>query len=203
MLWIDSICINQHDNDEKIHQVQQMASIYSFAAIVLAWLGPGSPERDTAIYKLDDLSCRHREAMLRVETSKELSELLVYKEYACLVESLSIGSDLQCDVPIPHIFGFLNKEYWNRVWIQQEIALARDIILVCGETDFDNYHFGPALLVCLLVGSMTSRSLSTTKASHWDLIGLSGYVPEIVLRGRWEEKRQTLTELLLRLCLDQ
>jgi hypothetical protein len=39
-LWIDAICINQEDNDEKSRQVQMMSKIYYRAREVLVWLGP-------------------------------------------------------------------------------------------------------------------------------------------------------------------
>jgi len=38
-LWIDAICINQKDMDEKAEQVPRMAEIYSSAFTVLVWLG--------------------------------------------------------------------------------------------------------------------------------------------------------------------
>ena len=39
LLWIDAICINQSDVDEKSWQVQMMAEIYQNADRVLIWLG--------------------------------------------------------------------------------------------------------------------------------------------------------------------
>lgn len=41
-VWIDAICINQEDNDERASQVAMMASIYQNAEEVIAWLGPDS-----------------------------------------------------------------------------------------------------------------------------------------------------------------
>ncbi|KAI4949422.1 hypothetical protein J4E91_005161 [Alternaria rosae] len=42
-LWIDAICINQADNDEKGKQVTMMGKIYACATSVLIWTGqPGS-----------------------------------------------------------------------------------------------------------------------------------------------------------------
>ncbi|CAG8951517.1 hypothetical protein HYFRA_00007433 [Hymenoscyphus fraxineus] len=40
MLWVDAICINQSDIDERNHQVQRMADVFGRARRVLAWLGP-------------------------------------------------------------------------------------------------------------------------------------------------------------------
>lgn len=38
-LWIDALCINQSDAEERNHQVQQMGQIYSKAKEVISWLG--------------------------------------------------------------------------------------------------------------------------------------------------------------------
>ncbi|KAF2106705.1 heterokaryon incompatibility, partial [Lophiotrema nucula] len=39
LLWIDAMCINQHDNTEKGTQVQMMRDIYMKASRVVVWLG--------------------------------------------------------------------------------------------------------------------------------------------------------------------
>ncbi|KAF1982758.1 hypothetical protein K402DRAFT_295350, partial [Aulographum hederae CBS 113979] len=39
-LWVDAICINQSDNEEKSRQVGMMKNIYESASFVLIWLGP-------------------------------------------------------------------------------------------------------------------------------------------------------------------
>lgn len=38
-LWIDALCIDQENNGEKNHQVQQMGKIFSGAQRVIAWVG--------------------------------------------------------------------------------------------------------------------------------------------------------------------
>ncbi|KAJ8112693.1 hypothetical protein OPT61_g5001 [Boeremia exigua] len=48
-LWIDAICINQVNNEEKNHQVDQMYKIYSRAARVLIWLGEGNQGTNKAM----------------------------------------------------------------------------------------------------------------------------------------------------------
>lgn len=48
-LWIDAICINQDDNDEKNAQVSLMAEVYSKASSVCVWLGEASPDSDLAL----------------------------------------------------------------------------------------------------------------------------------------------------------
>jgi hypothetical protein len=45
-LWVDAICINQSDNDEKTMQVQRMTRIYSQASGVIAWTGDSADNSD-------------------------------------------------------------------------------------------------------------------------------------------------------------
>lgn len=42
LLWIDALCINQADVEERSHQVSFMDEIYREAHTVLIWLGPGT-----------------------------------------------------------------------------------------------------------------------------------------------------------------
>ncbi|KAF2826980.1 HET-domain-containing protein, partial [Ophiobolus disseminans] len=39
LLWLDSLCINQMDDDERTSQVGMMGMIYQSAAEVIIWLG--------------------------------------------------------------------------------------------------------------------------------------------------------------------
>lgn len=48
-LWIDALCINQKDDEEKNHQVQCMRDIYSGAEEVIVWLGPSDEDLDSAV----------------------------------------------------------------------------------------------------------------------------------------------------------
>jgi hypothetical protein len=49
MLWVDAICINQGNNEERAQQVQLMAKIYSRATRVLVWLGETAANSDEAL----------------------------------------------------------------------------------------------------------------------------------------------------------
>ena len=49
IMWIDAICINQDDNDEKGRQVQSMAKIYAKASRVVVWLGDAADSSDRAL----------------------------------------------------------------------------------------------------------------------------------------------------------
>lgn len=48
MIWVDALCINQNDREEKGHRVGQMRQVYEHASSVLIWLGSGDDEFETS-----------------------------------------------------------------------------------------------------------------------------------------------------------
>ncbi|KAH7391406.1 heterokaryon incompatibility protein-domain-containing protein, partial [Cadophora sp. MPI-SDFR-AT-0126] len=52
VLWIDALCVNQKDTNERNHQVTQMGEIYSQAESVIVWLGVGNSATRSAINML-------------------------------------------------------------------------------------------------------------------------------------------------------
>jgi spore maturation protein CgeB len=48
-IWIDAICINQEDENEKKLQIQLMAAIYAKASRVIVWLGEARVDGDRAL----------------------------------------------------------------------------------------------------------------------------------------------------------
>ena len=54
-LWVDAICINQNDFDERAQQVGMMFRIYQFASRVHIWLGVGEPEAMAGMRLLREL----------------------------------------------------------------------------------------------------------------------------------------------------
>lgn len=53
LLWVDALCINQDDLEEKAHQIKLMGFIYALASGVLVWLGPGTDETDAAMRSIE------------------------------------------------------------------------------------------------------------------------------------------------------
>lgn len=54
-LWMDSLCINQSDKDEKSRQVLLMGEIFTAAVHVYIWLGVGSEKVTEAVFRLQKL----------------------------------------------------------------------------------------------------------------------------------------------------
>lgn len=55
-LWIDAICLNQKDNEEKAIQVPRMGDIYGTATRTLIWLGEAADDSDLAMDNIESLA---------------------------------------------------------------------------------------------------------------------------------------------------
>ena len=66
--WIDALCINQEDNEEKDQQIWMMANIYEKAQRVIVWLGQADTDSDIAMRLMS------RVYMLRHAIQKEVSD---------------------------------------------------------------------------------------------------------------------------------
>ena len=74
-LWIDAICINQEDTEEKTQQVAMMGQIYKFGHKALIWLGEAGPGTTKAMAKLQDLAQEQE----KIEAKKEK----FFRDYYC------------------------------------------------------------------------------------------------------------------------
>lgn len=125
-LWVDAICINQQDLEERSAQVQLMKKIYQQAEGVIAWIGP---EYQLGLRCLKILAT---EISSLPTPSISLSWLRDLKVDFCGAnykrDSHNSGSENFWDAVIQ----FLNSPYWTRMWILQEMILAKRLHFFCG-----------------------------------------------------------------------
>lgn len=105
-LWIDMISINQADISERGRQVNLMPAIFGTADLVNVWLGPAYLGSDAALIALARNNNTWRSPSQR------------RKIWA------SHGG--------PGIRELCQRPYWKRLWVYQELKLARNIQLMCG-----------------------------------------------------------------------
>lgn len=134
-IWIDALCINQHDDVEKNEQVAMMGEIYSEAHEVLVWLGPQAQQ---AIFT--GLDSAHvalvKNIMGALVDDKHFHELPVPAQ--CQSRRCPSISEHDAHRPsdwytilasLDSIFG---SPWFDRLWTVQEIVLARKAILLYG-----------------------------------------------------------------------
>ncbi|KAE9368937.1 hypothetical protein N431DRAFT_547771 [Stipitochalara longipes BDJ] len=121
LVWADAICINQHDDIEKSHQVKRMGKIYENSNGVLVWLGKDNKGIAEDCFNL-----------VR-DTNHYLNTL--YDDYGSLEavpkftqQCLVSGDKSRWD----NVLELVNLPWFSRVWVIQEAALAKRCDLIWG-----------------------------------------------------------------------
>lgn len=140
-LWLDVLCINQLDHQEKQNQVLAMSRIYGSAKMVIGWLGLKSDTSDAGLSVMKEIE----DAMppnwgLEDDGDKELNpkDYAPYHQWARKIEH--IWQDSPDGTPAfmgDHWVGandFMNRPYFQRRWILEEIALASFPAFLIGDT---------------------------------------------------------------------
>lgn len=112
--WMDYLCINQSDVGEKNHQVAMMKDVFSQARYVVAWLGEADIHSSDAI--MDSANTTN---MLGAPDTAQNSPVRD-----------SLGKRLS--EPFSYDDSLFKRPYWSRLWVVQEIMLARRVIFMCG-----------------------------------------------------------------------
>ncbi|CAN9346683.1 unnamed protein product [Alternaria alternata] len=108
--WVDSLCINQEDEEERNEQVKRMTAIYGRARAVIVWLGQEEKTDKVAVQTMQHL-CSN----------------------PYLENPLMLPKDLLPD-GWSALFAFAQKPYWNRAWIIQELAMNHhSTLILCGD----------------------------------------------------------------------
>ena len=129
-LWIDALCINQQDLQERSAQVLIMSRIYRRATRVLVWLGESQDESDMLIDLL---------------TNAKGDFGPIFPSHGQLHRPRLELSEERIWVVRDALLAFCNRPYWRRVWIIQEILSATSLELLCGTKKLAWSYFGAAL----------------------------------------------------------
>lgn len=130
-IWIDAICINQEDDVEKSSQVQEMGNIYRAAQLVLGWLGPEANDSSIAIACLGLIGLE----LLEMPDGPCVEER--YELFSKILPSNAQNEDLT--FPTAAVLSLMNRPWWQRIWVVQEVVLANKVYVICGNMD-TNWH---------------------------------------------------------------
>jgi hypothetical protein len=114
-IWCDMLSINQVDLAERGHQVKLMSRIFKTAQTVVVWLGPAYRGSDTAMM-----------ALARLPDGEG------FVKQASHLWAGDAGHAMD---------GICRRPYWRRLWVFQELWLARKIRLMCGGKTVPWSHF--------------------------------------------------------------
>ena len=167
-LWIDAICINQQDGVEKGHQVAMMGQIYQRADTVLCWLGELSTHRLLALKFLQSLA----------EEAPKFLELDQGDRYWTFIDDkLLPGVDVNLVVEAAleaHVEAVYESAWFTRLWIAQEVALAKKPRTLCGTFDLSwaEFELATRVIACCLRKIRPSPKALQSIDDAWGVIHL-------------------------------
>ena len=135
-VWIDAICINQSDNEEKSHQVSLMRQMFSCASSVIIWLGPQAEHSDLIAAFLweypDRLRSHFNIAKADVDDLIDgISNFNSEDEFWGFFESVltsvpNVGDWKGDEFLLESVDLICRLKWWPRAWVIQEFVLARE-----------------------------------------------------------------------------
>ncbi|CAG9986577.1 unnamed protein product [Clonostachys byssicola] len=185
IIWIDAICINQEDINEKGQQVQCMAKIYSRASRVIVWLGEVADQSNEALEAIR--AAAEEQSMNSTAIEEQLMDSTAIEEQSvssAAVEEQSVSSAAVEEQSVNSatdeaILALLDRPWFTRIWVLQEVAAARHILIKSGRTEIDGFAFCSGL-TALKISYGTNQSLR-------DIIRTTAYlIRGAVFRPRYE-----------------
>ena len=115
ILWVDAICINQQDKEERTQQVAAMARIYGLAKRVVVWLGEEAGNSALAFQELRNLAQESQpaDAFSRLSTQER-------NKYSIKKASIETSSA----VAEQAILRLLSRTYFRRMWVCANVERA-------------------------------------------------------------------------------
>ena len=124
LLWIDAICINQADLQERSHQVSIMKQIYSRATLVISWLGKEDEYSATAFQFIEKIVKKHVSAGVSLHASPDA----IWSKQTMDAMSLPYFPSHQWE-SLARLF---ERAYFRRIWVVQELVVSSKTVVRCG-----------------------------------------------------------------------
>jgi Heterokaryon incompatibility protein (HET) len=136
LIWIDAICIDQSNVEERGAQVKQMTSVYLHATRVIIWLGAEDQDAKEASGFFNEYTPVLRKLLLAGDPTSTLQANLhnVYDDLTFHQKHNTTPRDLD---KWKSLMRFFSRRWFWRVWVVQELAYAQSKIICCGSLRFD------------------------------------------------------------------
>lgn len=185
--WIDSICINQHDFDEKSWQLLLISDIFSQARATLIWLGDDRDKGSEAA--INSISCvvdRCRDETNNLEDLFDTIWAVSPRE----LSPRSFKQPLPLEIDLAALQTFYSSPWFQRLWALQESVLATRPICYRGSHSISYYDVTLAArwIWYRTFGRLspednqyTNHTIGIQNASSmWDMISTSFIVPRVL-----------------------
>lgn len=126
VMWIDALCIDQTNDIEKGPQVSMMGQLFEWASRVVVWLGPEENWSDVAMERLAHIGSQIDVDWGGIHRISPADFDGVNRSIAHPSGELPL--DTKQSLAVSHL---LNRSWFDRLWIRQEIFVAEDRAVVC------------------------------------------------------------------------
>lgn len=161
IFWVDAICINQQNLEERNHQVQLMNSIYSSAPLVLAWLGHQS-DAHLAVSLAESLDPSYCLESLSTGSNVNYVPWMIAHPHLCTV---SEGGNEYWEA----LIALVQSPYWTRTWTFQEMVLPTNVLFICGSSLVKLQSIMATLQLVSTLGCMADHPDDLTTKLHQGL----------------------------------
>ncbi|PVH83556.1 HET-domain-containing protein [Cadophora sp. DSE1049] len=140
-LWIDAICIDQQNAEERSSQILLMRDVFQRASKVVVWLGESTMASKAAFALIRTVDFGDGSFWEQKENQGPAS--FSHDALGGLQMLLNRRSSLAGLRGI--IIDIASRPWWTRVWVIQEAAVARSIVVRCGDDEMPWWLFSNAL----------------------------------------------------------
>ncbi|QPC74544.1 hypothetical protein HYE68_005296 [Fusarium pseudograminearum] len=176
--WIDALCINQSNLQERKLQVSIMDRIFGGASRVVVWLGKPYPNLELALRAVE------RMASVAVTMSKSIIREQKYHHTHYLAEMKEVyGLEPLSFDEADALITLFECRWFARQWVIQEVALAGQIDIVCNDMSVPFDKIGSTALFLHLSGLFMACS---------NLLMVRGKDPELINKTHLFQAERTL-----------
>jgi hypothetical protein len=168
-IWTDAICINQgaeKQDKEKNTQVAQMGDVYANAVQSIIWLGECAKSIGKVMTGLDRIS---GEAIAAGFNDLEEEDIKRWPDLGPAEQKVNIKNKLMELIPrttkgfpLRDLIGVSKRPWFTREWVQQELAVSKDFMFICGKWTVPGENYVAGFTFCLLW--MAEDSVGSPKA---------------------------------------
>ncbi|KAI1394982.1 heterokaryon incompatibility protein-domain-containing protein [Hypoxylon fuscum] len=182
LFWVDAVCIDQTNLNERSSQVRRMKEIFEKASCIYAWLGlPGNHEETRLAIKLMgdfrkymcDGTAEHHD-ILAVRAALRRNPV-----------AWPVNSDNETRKGwdgIYDIFNVYEQPYWGRTWIYQEVTTPVDVWFWCGYHTFDISYVDAVIDFGLVFSNLPGFHIKLLNS-----VGTTSYVVSIISARRYRQ----------------
>jgi hypothetical protein len=226
-IWIDQICIDQKNNDEKTEQVGHMKHIYRNCEECLVWLGPEEYGSDALMDLFNRMGAfseklklldkyhptRYHELVdIQMQVNPQDPDTIEYHAFCDAIVLEWTPANLES------LIAFHQRPWFFRAWVLQEFALPPKATFICGHKTIQ----AETLMVVLAMFTSTIiPKITRTSSGNQKIMNLLGTIndvntlqPFFSTRQRQKAQRREATDpykidgdnlyqILQRICVEQ